>query len=140
MAVSIYRPTICVDFDGTVVDHDWPRTGPLNIKPGVKEALLKLHELDFKIVIYSCRSNLEAFGSDMYFKEMQAFLQDNDIYYDEIATVPKPLAVWYIDDKAIPYRENWADIAEYIAEEHEKYLKGKHNDSDSEETDNTPGR
>lgn len=48
------RYTLCVDFDGTIVEHKFPEIGEL--KAGVKEAMLKLHD-HFDIVISSCRAS-----------------------------------------------------------------------------------
>jgi hypothetical protein len=44
---------------------------------------------------------------------MIAFLDANDIPYDEIddGSKGKPGALYYIDDKAIRFEDNWIDIA-----------------------------
>lgn len=49
-------------------------------------------------------------------KEMIQFLNDNDIPFDEVddGTKGKPLASYYIDDHAINFDNNWAQIAAHI--------------------------
>jgi hypothetical protein len=48
---------------------------------------------------------------------MIAFLEEHKIPYDEIddGTKGKPLADYYIDDKAIRFTDNWVGIAGAIA-------------------------
>lgn len=115
--------TIAVDFDGTICDWDFPNIGPP--KAGVREALTLFRHLGYKIIIWSCRTSLwneDIFGEldgagvpieRKRVKEMIQFLNDNDIPFDEVddGTKGKPLADWYIDDRAIRFQDNWHDIA-----------------------------
>jgi len=122
-------PIICVDFDGTVVDHEYPGIGAL--KPGVREALESFRHLGYKIIISSCRTCMwypevfNIYGDHLpvardrrVVKEMVAFLDANQIPYDEIddGTKGKPVADFYIDDKAIRFEDNWPEIVHFVRE------------------------
>jgi hypothetical protein len=119
---------ICVDFDGTIVDFAYPHIG--KIKPGVKEALTRLKELGYNIIIYSCRTSRyypETFTearNKVTIAEMIWFLKEAGIPYDEVddGTKGKPFADFYIDDKAVEFKDNWPEIAARI--EKEGILKG----------------
>ena len=52
---------ICVDFDGTIVDHRFPHVGPE--APGAFLWLSRLQELDAKIILFTVRSDEP---TDMY--------------------------------------------------------------------------
>lgn len=120
-----FQKTICVDFDGTVVDHAFPAIGKL--KPGVREALRSFRQMGYKVLVYSCRTckwfpdEFLAPGETLDMnrqcvREMIEFLDENQIPYDEIddGTKGKPLAEYYIDDKAIRFNNNWDFIKSFI--------------------------
>lgn len=117
------RYTVCVDFDGTIVDHAFPEIGQL--KPGVREALQRLNAR-FDVVISSCRASalfrrpnaekaipdqFPADGRD-YVAEMEAFLKREEIPYSRIdrGDEGKVVAVAYIDDRGIRFEDNWDTI------------------------------
>jgi hypothetical protein len=120
------RPSICVDFDGTICDFAFPNCGPL--KPGVKEALEQFRSQGFYIIISSCRTcgwNEEVFGNGDVpvrgrpaVKSMVAYLDEHALPYDEIdfGEKGKVLADYMIDDRGISFRENWSQIANFIAQ------------------------
>lgn len=108
------KHTLAVDFDGTIVEHRFPDIGPL--KAGAKEALERLHK-KYTIVISSCRAstlfNPEGPGTSQAFQDMVRFLDEHQIPYDRIddGTEGKIVAVAYIDDRAMPFADNWDQIA-----------------------------
>jgi len=103
------RPSVCIDFDGTIVDHCFPEIGPM--KDGVREALNKLHETH-DIIICSSRNR---FGEN-YVNEMEDFLIENDLPYDEIDRgYGKPHADAYIDDRGIRFT-NWKEVLEQFSD------------------------
>ncbi len=103
------RPSVCIDFDGTIVDHLFPEIGPL--KDGVREALKKIHETH-DIIISSSRNR---FG-DNYVSEMEAFLIQNEIPFDVIdRDYGKPHADAYIDDRGIRFT-NWKDVLKELGD------------------------
>src|ERR1700729_2927855 len=116
---------ICVDFDGTLCDHAFPSIG--KVKPGAKEALETFKALGYIIIIWSCRTcswDKEIFGypaeeyyhalDRLHVKEMVEWLAKEQIPYDIIddGSKGKPVADFYIDDKAICFKDNWAIIAD----------------------------
>lgn len=110
------KQTIAIDFDGTICDWAFPHCGAP--KAGVKEAIDKLKD-KYEIVISSCRTCA-------YFKDhpdtptivqsMIDYLKEHQIYYDRIdmGNEGKVLAIAYIDDRAVPFKNNWREIAESL--------------------------
>lgn len=106
------KPTLAIDFDGTIVDHEFPEIGEL--KKDVKEALTSLSK-EYKIIIYSCR-NSKHFTEGMFkdtLQKMTTFLEENEIPFDLVddGSMGKPFATYYIDDRAISFKDNWKDLA-----------------------------
>ena len=105
------RKIIAVDFDGTIVEDEWPEIG--KTKHRVVEQMIKEKENDTYIIIWTCRSGEEI-------QEMQDWLEEQCIPYDRInANAPWILEKWkrdnrkifahkYIDDKAINVNK-WGD-------------------------------
>jgi len=117
---------ICVDFDGTIVTHDYPNIG----KP-VPDALRVLQELrraDHKIILFTMRS-----GKNL--KEAEMYLQNNGVQLYGVNRTPtqrswtqspKAYGHLYIDDAAlgIPLIEdeefserpfvNWSEVRKLL--------------------------
>lgn len=122
-----WKPIIAVDFDGTIVDHEFPKIGAK--KYWVREALAMLRRLGFHVLIYSCRTckwfpdalpEQETTGSTLervYAKEMKDFLDAEGLEYDSIddGALGKPPADFYIDDKGVRFEDNWPQIVKMIA-------------------------
>lgn len=104
---------IAVDFDGTVVDHEFPRIGAL--KPGAREALMAFRKAGHKIIIWTCRHG-------QHEKDVRTFLNDHDIPFDTINNpimgadlgTRKVYADLYIDDKGIRFEDNWDELRRFI--------------------------
>jgi predicted mannosyl-3-phosphoglycerate phosphatase (HAD superfamily) len=121
-----YQKTICVDFDGTIVDHEFPKIGAL--KPGARSALQAFRRMGFRIIVWSCRTckwQEDTFGSwdcptleRPLVREMIEFLDKEGVPYDEIddGEKGKPLADLYLDDKALRVEDNWGDVAQWVRE------------------------
>ncbi|MBE3583152.1 MAG: hypothetical protein IMX01_03440 [Limnochordaceae bacterium] len=104
-----HQRTLCVDFDGTITDYDHYRgrgvfDPPL---PGAVETLQRLKTEGWKILIYTTRSEVD---------EIARYLQAHGIPYDGINRDPdgpsdtnagKPAADAYLDDRAVPFRDDW---------------------------------
>ena len=92
--------TIAVDFDGTIVEHQYPKIGPL--VPGAIEGIKLLKDCGFNIVLNTMR------GDDRLAEAVQ-FLLDNGIELDGVnrannqdwTTSPKVYAQYYIDDASV---------------------------------------
>ncbi len=104
---------IAIDFDGTIVEHQFPKIGPL--KPGAVKAIKAFKKAGHKIAIWTCRQGQTE-------QDVRLFLIQNDIPFDTI-NMPVPgsdlatrkiYADLYIDDKGLRYEENWDDIRRLV--------------------------
>ena len=117
------KKRIIVDFDGTICGFEFPDCGPP--EPGVREALLQLHDLGFEIAIHSCRTSFYWEGQPDWPNRMSSYriiinyMAEYDLYYDSIImdeNVDKPIAEFYIDDRGVSYKGNWKDVVTEIVE------------------------
>ena len=115
----IRPPVVCVDFDGTLVHNAYPETGsPIE---GSAEALLRLRKMGFYIIIFSCRTNISLCLNEREMfrqkKLIEKSLKDYGIPFDEVAlsSTGKPIADFYIDDRAVPFSGDWNTALEYIS-------------------------
>lgn len=101
--------TIAVDFDGTICNDEFPFCG--DPKDGVAKSLRQLQD-KYCILIYSARNNLTQENRDLYLSEMVAFLKEHDIPFDtvDMGLEGKPLVDAFIDDRAIPFEDNWDEL------------------------------
>jgi len=110
-----------VDFDGTIAEFSYPNIG--KPKPGVKESLQKLKDIGFEIHILSCRTSIDVkkypIDRQEQVRKMEQYLDEHEIPYDKVLNKDKPLALWYIDDRAIEFRDNWDDVVRKITEHEE---------------------
>lgn len=106
---------LAVDFDGTIVDWKFPDIGPL--KYGVIEALRELKKF-CDITIYSSRANQTLTDRRKYLYEMKEFLDRFGVPYDRIDTgiEGKVIADFYIDDRAIEFKDDWLEVVVRIRE------------------------
>ncbi len=112
---------IIVDFDGTICGSDFPDCGPP--EPGVREALLELHDMGFEIVIHSCSTGtvwngVEDGSNRLHHRtRIVTYMTLHDLYFDGVLMSPtsnKPLADFYIDDRGVSYKGNWPDVVNEI--------------------------
>ena len=104
---------IAVDFDGTIVEHEFPDIGPL--KKGAAEALRAFKKAGHRIAIWTCRTGEEE-------GQLRTFLLEKNIPFDTInAPIPgfdigtrKIYADVYIDDRSIRFEENWEELREIL--------------------------
>jgi len=115
---------IAIDFDGTIVRHQYPYIGELI--PGAKEYIRKLKEDGHTIVIWTCRANKPL-------DDARQFLDDNGIPYDGmneecqevkslgwISPSPKIYADIYIDDRQVGGLPPWHMIYELVQQSYDK--------------------
>ena len=96
------QPTIAVDFDGVIAEHDsWMGEGLFGApRTDVIQALQMLHVEGWKIVVHSTRAA----------DEIRPYLEKHAVPFDEInrnssfqTGGPKPRATVYWDDRACRY-------------------------------------
>ena len=95
-----YKPIVAVDFDGTLsLDSQYPNIGRFNTH--LYEALMRLREIGWSIVLWTCREGKEL-------KEAVIWCANNGLEFDAINENPshvpfksrKVVADMYIDDRA----------------------------------------
>jgi hypothetical protein len=120
-----YLNVVVVDFDDTLCpfSEDFEcRT----LVPGAAEALKRIQDAGYTVVISSARNNV-AYGGHQgtAHRKMAQFLDDFEVPYDRIdlGTDGKPVAFRYIDDKGVgcPLTEDgvvdWPRVCEIFLEE-----------------------
>ena len=106
--------TLVIDFDGTICEHRFPEVGAP--KEGVRDALVAFKNAGCEIVIHSCRT------ASYWERQNQAeqrmaiieFMGEHDLPYDRICADDKPLATFYIDDRALTFSDNWQQIQDTV--------------------------
>jgi hypothetical protein len=97
---------ICIDFDGTVVDHRYPDLG--EAVPGALEWLKKLQDHGALLILFTMRSDGGPHGPVL--EQAVTFLKENGIVLygvnrnpdqDSWTTSPKAYGQVYVDDAAI---------------------------------------
>lgn len=109
---------IAIDFDGTIVENNFPRIGRL--KPNAKEVISKLKAEGHYIIIWTCRKQQRE-------TEARNFLIQNNIPFDLVnesnavnvqkyggVDTRKVYADVYIDDNGLVELHDWNDIYEMI--------------------------
>lgn len=117
---------ICVDFDGTLVEHRYPQIGdPL---PGAFETLKDLKAAGHKLILWTCREDVGYNINKRYLTDAVEFCREMGVEFDAInETIEeeefrpecckrrKPYAHYYIDD-AIPFGfPGWEKIREFFS-------------------------
>lgn len=123
----IAKNVVCVDFDGTLYPFSdlYSRARP---NPGAVEAVKRMKEAGFRIVIFTSRlSPTWCFSEHESLTGQYNYVQDillrDGIPFDDITSEKVP-AVAYIDDRAVRYvglgpdPHEWTIIADYVISEY----------------------
>jgi len=99
--------TVCVDMDGTILEYDHYEKNKFgNPIDGVVNKLKELKDSgDVKLVLSTARSKDEK-------PALIEHLKENDLFdmFDDIQVGVKPIAVAYLDDKAVNVlSDDWMD-------------------------------
>ena len=111
-----YKPTVVFDFDGVIHSYTSGWKGTAEIPdppvPGIGEAITKLRQLGYRVVVVSTRcSTAEGMGA------VRRFLRDNGIIVDDVM-MEKPPAICYIDDRAIRFDGHPEKLVDQITNFH----------------------
>lgn len=130
---------ICVDFDGTIVDHALPKIGkPV---PHAIEWLKKFNDMGADLILFTMRSDGQKYGNIL--TDAVNYLKDNGVELFGVnenpsqnrwSNSPKPFAHFYIDDAAVGcplihpagFRRpcvNWKKVGKHIVPELSSYIK-----------------
>ena len=110
---------ILIDFDGTIVEQIHPRSSdPTDfigaIRDGAKEAICKLKDMGFEIIIASGRFDPKFPVCKFQRKIVIDFLVKNEIPFDDLFAKPRN-TIAIIDDIAIFSQDTWdASISRVI--------------------------
>lgn len=112
--------TLVIDFDNTLCESRSPEQRYCEIKPkeDAAKTLKALREEGWKIIIYTA-SGMGTYNGDVSkiiqyrVPEIRDWLNSHDIPFDEIVA-GKMLAHYYIDDRAIEFKDNWIEIKNRI--------------------------
>lgn len=101
--MEIKHCTIAIDFDGTIVTHDFPRIGML--APYAKQTINELAAAGHQLFLWTMRDNK---AGRHYLDEAMMFLEDEGINITaanvsphQFSISPKQYAEIYIDDSAL---------------------------------------
>lgn len=90
---------IAVDFDGTIVTHDYPRVGkPI---PLAKEVINMLTDNGHLCFLWTMRDNETLEAAKQYCKDNGIMLCNYNMSPDQFSDSPKQYATIYIDDAAL---------------------------------------
>lgn len=112
MGISIMKKKVlAIDIDGTICDEE-PQLRSFLAEPkeGAVKAINRLYDEGYIIHLYSTRHSLQ-------WEPTVEWLKKNNIKYHWLI-LGKTYADYYIDDKCIPFHNNWDEISE-------KLLNGK---------------
>lgn len=114
------KKIIAIDFDGTIVDDQFPDIGKL--KPGAKEAINELYYSGkVTIIIWSCRNGINFLKAvEFLAKEGIKYHHFNKSCPDNVklygSDTRKVYADVYVDDKQLLPLPDWSEIYRQIKE------------------------
>ena len=103
-----HAAVIAIDFDGTLVTVN--ADGEYEPIAGAREALEDLRDRGVKVVIHTCRTGLASRNHTLRLELdfIAAKLNEFGIPFDEIYAGEKLVADFYVDDRSIGFRGDWA--------------------------------
>jgi len=126
--VKKFERYIAVDLDRTILEFDWEEFQKGGFyyfgepKPGAVEGLKELRRRGFRVIIYSCRFSPAAYEGcketlEGALERVKRVFKKYGIIYDSIwLGRGKPLADYYIDDRAIQFT-TWEEVLLKVKEE-----------------------
>jgi sugar phosphate isomerase/epimerase len=118
-----------VDFDGTIVEHQFPAIGePLE---EAFETLKDLKAAGYVLILWTCREDSCRYPHKQYLKEAVEFCRKNGVEFDAVNEaiqeedfrdddfkLRKPYAHYHIDDKNLGGFPGWKIVRKVLLEGH----------------------
>lgn len=98
-------PSVAIDWDDTLVGYKKYGT-PKEWLPGAVDALRRFRRQGYDIVIHSCRANWPEGREEIRAKLASIKFHESS----RLVIAEKPLAVAYIDDRAVAFDGDWSKI------------------------------
>ena len=105
------QPILAIDFDGTIVENEFPKIGKL--LPYAKEIINKLYDEGYFIIIWSCRGGTELVTAYQFLRKNGIIFNKFNENYPDLGFKPFPkiYATYYIDDRSLFCDKiNWRNI------------------------------
>ena len=105
---------IAVDFDGTIVENQFPKVGPE--KPFAIEALLRLQQAGVELILWTCRAGPKLDEAVHFLKSrgvIPDYVNETEDRHEKSFGFPKVNADYYIDDKSLPPFPGWEKFLEW---------------------------
>lgn len=111
-------PWLAVDLDGTLLSHEpgAAQRGQFG-KPlsGAAQAMRELKSLGWKISVFTARLG-DGPDAEQVASQVAQVLEGYGIPFDDVWIGRKPRADFFVDDKAIPFKGNWAEVLRALTE------------------------
>lgn len=125
--MSKNKGTLCIDFDGTIVKHSFPKIGEQ--MPEAFKVLKELKEAGFKLILWTCREDEGYNINKQYLKDAVNFCKENGVEFDavnetieedefrpETVKKRKPYAKCHIDDRNLGGFPGWDVVRQVLLE------------------------
>lgn len=136
---------IGVDFDGTIVQHAWPKIGkPF---PGAFKTLKDLKKAGYRLILWTCREDFGHLIDRQHLTEAVEFCRKHGVEFDAVnETIPdcefrpekvskrKPHCQYFIDDSNLGGFPGWDVVRKILLEGKSASwnVEGKESDDDDE--------
>lgn len=116
------KGAISIDFDGTIVEHHFPRIGPE--KEYAFEVMKELKQAGWELILWTCREDDDR--GNTYLTDAVEFCRQNGVEFDAVngttendfregrSLQRKPHCQFYIDDKNLNGFPGWLEVRRII--------------------------
>lgn len=125
---SLMAKIICVDFDGTIVEHSFPEIGKEIL--GAFETLRDLKTFGYKLILWTCREDEGYLIARQFLKDAVEFCRENGVEFDAVNETileedfrdkcsphRKPYAHYYVDDRNLGGFPGWDVVRKVLLED-----------------------
>jgi hydroxymethylpyrimidine pyrophosphatase-like HAD family hydrolase len=111
------KKVIAIDFDGTIVEADYPSIGrPIE---GALESIARIQELGAEVIIWTCRSGKQLDEAKAWLKsngvDVKFINENTTVEIEEWGTDPRKVAAdRYVDDRIIGGFPGWTKVMRHL--------------------------